>query len=229
MPDYSKTKIYKLYSRYFPEDIYWGSTTRSLSQRLANHVYDFERWKKGRFNYCSSYKIINYGNYVIELVENFPCTNKDEQQQRERYWIDNNPHVNIVRLRTPQEQQQEYYQANKETILEKHKEYYENNKEKISIKKKEWAKENKDKMDQYYKDYREQNKEHIKEIQHQKYLRNKQDRDAKSKQNYQDNKEAIKAQKREVIICECGAQTCRGHISRHRKTKAHMKWVEDQL
>ena len=40
---------------------------------------------------------------------------------------------------------------------------------------------------------------------------------------YTTNSEQIKAQKREVIICECGCKSERGHIARHRKTGKHIK------
>ena len=39
-------------------------------------------------------------------------------------------------------------------------------------------------------------------------------------------KEYNKLKKKEEIICECGTRTNRGHHSRHRKTKVHLKMLE---
>jgi predicted GIY-YIG superfamily endonuclease len=45
MPDYQKGKIYKLWS---PSKnlVYYGSTTQSISQRLADHLKNFKTYIK---------------------------------------------------------------------------------------------------------------------------------------------------------------------------------------
>ena len=47
------------------------------------------------------------------------------------------------------------------------------------------------------------------------------------KEHYQQNKEFIKAQKREKIICECGIETSRGNIQRHKKSIAHYNLINN--
>ena len=86
----------------------------------------------------------------------------------------------------------EYVEENKESIKSYMKSYRETNKEIIAQKKKEYAKSN----SEYFKDY--------------------------INQYYKSNNEQIKEQKKEVIICECGCKTNRGHISRHTKTSKHL-------
>jgi len=55
-------------------------------------------------------------------------------------------------------QRKEYYQENKEVILERNKEYKENNKEKIKIKEKEYYENHKEYYKKYSKKYRLENK-----------------------------------------------------------------------
>jgi hypothetical protein len=86
MPDYSKTIIYKLWSDNLPHDkIYYGHTTTSLKKRLTRH--------EKKMN-CASRQIIKAGSYHIEELEKWPCKNKKEALWRERWWIENNTHIN---------------------------------------------------------------------------------------------------------------------------------------
>lgn len=85
MPDYSKGKIYKIYSNSV-DLVYYGSTTQSLKDRLSGHEHS---------DGCSSKKIITTTNdYKIELVENYPCSSKYELELRESYYIENNKCIN---------------------------------------------------------------------------------------------------------------------------------------
>jgi adenylate kinase family enzyme len=129
MPDYSKGKIYKLWSPQ-GEEIYIGSTTETLARRKSGH----------KCLDCSS-KILfeKYDDVRIELIEEYPCKNKMELNKREGHHIRNNNCVNkITPCRTTKEwrednkerfqnNQKKYNDANKE----KYKEYYEDNKEEI--------------------------------------------------------------------------------------------------
>jgi hypothetical protein len=68
-------------------------------------------------------------NCKIELVELFPCTCKAELEAREGFYIKNNECVNRI---TVGRTQKEYYEENKEKILELDKQYKKDNKERIS-------------------------------------------------------------------------------------------------
>lgn len=59
---------------------------------------------------------------------------------------------------------QQYYQDNKEIILEKRKDYYENNKEEVLKKNKENYEEHKEEYLEYKKEYYQENKEHYSEL-----------------------------------------------------------------
>lgn len=123
MPNYQNAKIYKLWS---PEgdDIYIGSTTTLLSARKAKHKYG-----EG----CKS-KIIfdKYTDVRIELLECYPCDNKEELTKKEGEYIRNN---NCINKQIPLRTQKEHYEDNKEYKLNYQKEYREKNEEKIKEKK----------------------------------------------------------------------------------------------
>ena len=64
-------------------DVYFGSTTQKLNDRIYGHKYDAKRNKKVR-----SQSIILNGDYSVEVVE---YTN---DKSRERYYIENYTCVN---------------------------------------------------------------------------------------------------------------------------------------
>ena len=127
MPNYKNSKIYKLWS---PEgdDIYIGSTTESLARRKAKH--------KSNHNTSSKILFDKYTDVRIELLEECPCDNKEQLLKKEGEYIRNNNCVNkCVAGRTHNESVKNYYENNKEKILDYHKVYRTENKEEIKIKK----------------------------------------------------------------------------------------------
>lgn len=77
--DFSKSKIYILRSP-DTEDVYIGSTTRNLGTRMAEHRRDYKLVSQGKRLYKknTAMKITKFGNAYIELIEAFPCANKNE-------------------------------------------------------------------------------------------------------------------------------------------------------
>jgi len=86
---YQNSKIYKIVCN-ITNEIYFGSTYQKLSNRLREHVYDSKNKKS-----LSSNKIIDRGDYKIELVENFPCETRKELHAREGYFQLKIPCVNM--------------------------------------------------------------------------------------------------------------------------------------
>lgn len=67
---------------------YIGHTTKQyLSQRLTWHKSGYLQWLDGRGQFCSSYYVLQEGDYTIELIENFPCDDINELKARERHFI----------------------------------------------------------------------------------------------------------------------------------------------
>jgi len=159
--DYSNCKIYKITSMNNPELVYYGHTCDTLSRRFSTH--------KAPLNPTKSKTIIEKGDAIILLVEEYPCQNKYEAKAREAFYILNNHCIN---KQVPNRTTQEYYEDKKEHILEKvnqyrkqhreliierKKKFYENNREEILKHNKLYRDNNKYKLIQYYED----NKEHI--------------------------------------------------------------------
>ena len=107
--NYQEAKIYKIIDM-TSDDIYIGSTCEpTLARRLAGHVRNYKTYLKGKCNFVTSFKIIQKGNYDIQLIEAFPCNSKDELHSREGYHIKNNDCINkVIAGRTIKEYKKEY-------------------------------------------------------------------------------------------------------------------------
>jgi hypothetical protein len=124
MPDFSKGKIYKLIDN-TNGNIYIGSTTLPLNERLYGHTSD----SRHNRNNMSSSDIIKNGDYHIELIEDYPCQCKAELDRREGYYIHTLNCVNqILPGRT--------YKERLEYDRQRHKTHYDNNTDKESERKK---------------------------------------------------------------------------------------------
>jgi hypothetical protein len=76
-PNYSQGQIYKLYNEDC-NDVYIGSTTRSLCLRKKAHI---DHNTVGRKSYGD---IFSTDNYKIEKMEDFPCESSVQLRKRER-------------------------------------------------------------------------------------------------------------------------------------------------
>jgi len=239
MPDYSKSKIYKIYNDSIPDKVYYGSTINTLVKRLGQH--------KDNFSKCTSKQL--FPNAKIVLVEKFPCNDKDELTKRERWYIENNECVNkYIPGRTQKEwrednkdkvkkEQKKYYETNKDKLKKRNKQWKENNKEYLKKWFKQWREDNKEYEKQEQKKWREDNKEKIKEQQQKYYETNKEkikqqlkqyredNKDKlkeKKKQYYETNKDKMKEIKKEKIGCKvCKSMVSKGNFDRHCKSKKH--------
>ena len=156
MPDYQKTKIYKIWSPN-SEKVYVGATVQTLAQRMGKH-------RTPTSNTSSSKIIIDLGDARIELLEEFPCNNKMESDRKEGEYIRN---LNCVNKNIAGRTIKEYRFDNKEKINEETKQYNFNSKERHAkwyLENKERIKNtyNKDKKSEYNKTYREANLEKVK-------------------------------------------------------------------
>ena len=123
MPNYKNSKIYKIVDK-TNNNIYIGSTTLKISNRLAEHrrLYKFYLNNNENKKYkCTSFEIIKNNNYEIILIEELELNNNIELKYKERYYIENNNCVNkkkkVIR--------------SKEDIKQYEKNWIENNKEKF--------------------------------------------------------------------------------------------------
>ena len=136
MPNYANGKIYQIISPNHPEP-YIGSTTQPLCKRMVGH-----RCLKHK---CTSRLVIEAGDAYIELIEDYPCENKEQLNRREGEIIRSRKCVNQrVAGRTLKETRQAYREHNHEALSAKNKEYREGNREAISAQQKTYYQTNRE-------------------------------------------------------------------------------------
>lgn len=211
MPNYNSGKIYKIWSPSHPDDIYIGSTTQPLSKRIGGHRVKYKRYQNGKYPYMTSFKILEYGDARIELIQDCKCERREQLLAREGHFIRTLDCVNTV------------------TVGRTRKQHYQDNKEKILQKKKQWDEANRDKIKQYYQDnkeriaqYKQDNKERISQQNKQYRVANRDKMLQKSKQYYQANKQKIN----EKVKCECGSIIARRSLTAHKKTNKHKRLLQ---
>lgn len=122
MIDFSKAKIYKIYSTINPNLVYFGSTCDEVKGRLGKHKRLYKCFLNGKGHYITSFIILALENYNAELIEEYPCENIFELRKRERYYIENFPCVN---KNIPNRSRKEYnkfcYETNKFGVKDKFK------------------------------------------------------------------------------------------------------------
>lgn len=106
--NYQTSKIYKIWSPSHPGEIYIGSTTQRLVKRIGEHRRKYRLHLKGKYRYTTSFKIMEYGDAKIELIENVECKDKEELVAREGYYIRTLDCVNkVIPDRTEKERKSE--------------------------------------------------------------------------------------------------------------------------
>ena len=185
---YKRGQIYTIRCKYDDDMIYVGSSINTLAKRMGQHRRTSVK------NATSLYRVVqgDWDNWYIELYENYSCNNKQELVKREGEVIREIGTINkCIAGRT----NKEYYQDNRDQIIENVKQYYHDNREK--------------KLEEM-KEYRENNKEKINE---------------KKKEHYQDNRGEILEIMLEKINCNiCGCETSKCHLKRHQRSKKCMNY-----
>ena len=189
MPNYQLSKIYKIYS---PSKnlVYIGSTTQSLSQRLASHLRDKKNYDTDNTkHYTTSYLVLECEDYKIELLEEYACNNKQQLLKKEGEHIKNNECVNrCIAGRT----RKEWHTDNADKLKEKRKQHYLTNIDKV----KEYCLDNADKI----KQYRIDNADKIKEQRKQFRIDNADKIKEQRKQYRIDNADKIKEQQKQYRL-----------------------------
>jgi len=134
---YNKGFIYRIHGN---EKTYIGSSTcKTLAHRLAKHKSAYKCYKNNNKNagFCTSYYCLDDPNCYIELLEKYPCNDRDELRKRERYWqeLETNRINNRNAFISPEEREHSlklYREANREYFRLKSKEQREKNKLKDS-------------------------------------------------------------------------------------------------
>jgi hypothetical protein len=173
MPNYQDGQIYTIRCRTDNTLIYVGSTTMTLSRRMAYHRIR-GKTSKTRFYSCVNG---NWDNWYIELYEVYPCENKQELCKREGEIIRDIGTLNSkISGITQQESDKLSYEKHREKILEVLRQYRIDNPDKIKLANqkchqkhreerlevsRQYNINNNEKRKEYKKKYREEHKEEI--------------------------------------------------------------------
>lgn len=202
---YINGKIYTIRCKTDNNLIYVGSTIeKRLSARFGKHKNQ---------KHCSLYKYINtpenntfWGDWYIELYEEYSCENKMQLVKKENEIIRNIATINKIGYRT------------EETIKEYNKEYKDKHKEKIKEKNKEYVEKNREKVLKRKQKYNDTHKEYKNNYMKQRYNNKKEELLKKQKEYTEKNKEYFL----EKIVCSCGCNISRKGIREHERTKKHL-------
>ena len=90
--------IYRIKDNTATKKDYYGSTSKTIQDRLARHKKDFKLYTNNKEKYkrlfMTSFHILELGDYDIEEVETVIYTDEKELKQRELYHILNNECIN---------------------------------------------------------------------------------------------------------------------------------------
>lgn len=154
---YEAGKIYKLVcddGRY-----YMGSTIRPLNGRLSSHKSASTKTETN--NAYNHIKTVGWDKVKIELVELFPCENRNQLLERETWHISQHKE-NEMCLNTRNPLTDNTTPEAKEAHKEKCKEYYQQHREEILQKRTEYQTENREQRSEYNREYRQRNAEKLK-------------------------------------------------------------------
>ena len=211
MNKYHNGKIYKVVDVGYNK-CYMGSTTESLSQRMARHRSAYKKHKEGKLKTCfgvfDMFNEFGENSCKIELIEYFKSETREELLKKEGEYIRINDCVNKrVAGRTREEFRKENAdEINKKNRLRREnnidicreydKIYYHKNKEIITSRIREWQTNNNEKVQERRRLYREK------------------------------NKETIQVKNSEKHVCQCGGKFTRQHIKAHERTKKHQEYLK---
>lgn len=97
---------------------------------------------------------------------------------------------------------------------EYHKQWYQDNRERILENKRQYDKDNREIVLERKRRYYQDNRENLNEV---------------SKYYYQDHKEQIKEKAKEKIVCDCGGHFTYCSKSQHLKTKKHLNFIANNI
>ena len=81
MPNFKDAKIYKIKDNK-SDKVYIGSTCQPLENRLSGHKTSYKNYKRGNYNYVSSFDIIKNKDCDIHLLKKYPCKNKEQLHKK---------------------------------------------------------------------------------------------------------------------------------------------------
>ena len=184
--DHTKSCVYRLI--YADVTRYVGSTT-NFTTRKGKHKSDCNNEKAPNHDVKLYRFMRETGGWSDEwsmvLVEAYPnCKSTLELRKYERHHYDLLlPDLNMIKPYTSEEEKKQYYEDNKDDILEQRRQYYEENKDDILGKVTLYREGKKDELEEYNRQY---------------YLNNKEEMDVKNKLYRKENREKLNDKARQI-------------------------------
>ena len=186
-------KKYVVYQHVTPDNMYYFGATSNIKRRWSRNGIQYKG--TSLYPYIEKFGWDNIQHIVLFRDQSKEDALKIEDSLIISGWEKGNC-INQQRsghIRKEEGYFQQYYEENKQQILEQQKQYYETNKDK----KMQYREQNKERIRKYQKQYREQNKEKKREQNKQYYEDNKQQMREQNKQYYEENRDKILEQKRQ--------------------------------
>ena len=105
-------RIYKIKSKRHSQ-VYIGSTRKLLATRFAEHIAEYEKFKRGEASFVTSFELIKLGDAWIELIHEDTFETDEALRMLEQYHIDRHGTVNRNRAYSSAEQKKVTRIANK--------------------------------------------------------------------------------------------------------------------
>jgi group I intron endonuclease len=192
--DYKNGRIY-IIRNHVNEKVYVGATTQGLSKRFSRHKKTMRQ--KASSPLHKAMTEIGEDKFYIELIESYPCDNKEALNAREGYWIRYyDSYKNGYNGKIEGRNQQQYRQDNAEEIRQYRQKYKEDHAEEIKQCNQKYREDNAEKIKQCKQKYRQDHAEEIKQY------------------NQQYNRKRVR--------CElCAVEVLQKCLSRHNKSIKH--------
>jgi len=252
-------QVYEI--KYNGQVLYVGSTW-NIMKRNSSHLTNCYDETSKQYNYAI-YKYIRDNNIswsdleFIVVYNGLFASKNDRFLFEESYMLLLNPICNSMRAkgRTRKEYYEEnketilnqqkqhyeenkeeihkerkkYYEENKETILNQQKQHYEENKEEFHKERKKYRAEHKEQISEQNRNYRGTHKEEIKEYIKDYQTKNKDKLCDYNKKRYQAKKDEIMAKRKKREVCECGSTYRHDCQAIHERSLKHQQYINSIL
>ena len=214
-------------------DIYIGSTCQTINQRFSEHKAGYKKYVENDGDWCWSFQIFSQcklETVKINLLEEDSFENRVDLRKAEQKWMDllGDNVINGIRAfdnLSKEDRYRIYYERNKDKMSEKAKRHYEKNREMIIANVREYALKNPEKVKEYKHSYYQKQKQDPSFIEKTKQY-NEDHKEYQKEYNDQyrlANRDKIKAQRSEMIRCECcDVEFIRSSLPKHNKSKKHL-------
>ena len=223
--NYQNGKIYCIRNN-VDNDLYIGSSCQPLSKRMAWHRCNRNAKKKQNMRIYQKMNELEVEHFYIELIEEYPCNTVEQLRKREGELIrDLKP---VLNKRIEGRTMKEYYNENKDIIIEKSKQRYNENKDAIGEYRKQYRQNNKEKIKQQDRNKYEKHIDKIRERREKYYENNKEYLLSRDKKRYENNKEEILKKQSQKNECECGGCFTNCHRAKHFRTQKHQEYIKNK-